>query len=372
MNPTTYISLVSFPGFGIGEFPVNRLAFRVFGMDIMWYGVIICFGILAAFTYFAWRANGAGINFDNVLDYTLFTVPIGVLGARLYYVLFSLSDHSYSSIWDVLNPRDGGLAIYGGIIFGALTVFFVSRHKKHSFLLITDCLVPGVMIAQAIGRWGNFMNVEAFGGETTLPWRMGIRKLGMSQIAYVHPTFLYESLWNVIGFVLINIFYKKKKYNGQIFLAYLGWYGLGRMFIEGLRSDSLWLIPGKIRVSQLLAFVLFVASAILYVILNCRRKKLVRDGALTENSVADTAVLFGFRKPEPRLADTGEVDFNTEEFERLNAIEDSEAKRKAMEKNPFVPTSEFDAVKEEDSPAAASDETEPDKDGEVPEENDEE
>ncbi|MBQ0010983.1 MAG: prolipoprotein diacylglyceryl transferase, partial [Ruminococcus sp.] len=172
-----------------------------------------------------------------------------------------------------------------------------------------------------------------------------------------HPTFLYESLWNVIGFILINIFYKKKKYNGQIFLAYMGWYGLGRMFIEGLRSDSLWLIPGRIRVSQLLAFLLFVASATLLVILNVRWKKLVHEGALTENSVADVSVLFGIRKPKSHLTETGEVEFNTEEFERLNAIEDSEAKRKAMAKNPFVPTSEFDAVKEE-SPADASDKTE--------------
>lgn len=196
MNPSEYISIISFPGLGIGEFPVNRLAFRLFGIDIMWYGVIICFGIIVAFSYLAWRANQVGINLDAVLDYTLWTVPIAVLGARLYYVLFSLKDHSYSSFWDVISPRDGGLAIYGGVIVGALMVFLVAKHKKQSFCMMGDMVIPGVMIAQAIGRWGNFMNAEAYGGDTTLPWRMGIRKLGMSETRYVHPTFFYESLWN--------------------------------------------------------------------------------------------------------------------------------------------------------------------------------
>lgn len=339
MNPSEYVSIISFPGLGIGEFPVNRLAFRIFGLDVMWYGVIICFGIIVAFSYLAWRANQVGINFDNVLDYTLWTVPIAVLGARLYYVLFSLKDHTYHSFLEVISPRDGGLAIYGGVLVGALMVFLVARHKKQSFCMMGDMVVPGVMIAQAIGRWGNFVNAEAYGGMTTLPWRMGIRKLGMAETIYVHPTFLYESLWNVIGFTLINIFYKKKKFNGQIILEYACWYGLGRMLIEGLRTDSLYI--GSLRVSQILAGVGFVLSATFLVILLVRHKKLAAAGVIGENDIADPAVLLGIKKPKSVLAVTGEVNFNTEEFERMDALREAEAKKRAMSKDPFEQTSEF-------------------------------
>lgn len=339
MNPSEYISIISFPGLGIGEFPVNRLAFRLFGIDIMWYGVIICFGIIVAFSYLAWRANQVGINLDAVLDYTLWTVPIAVLGARLYYVLFSLKDHSYSSFWDVISPRDGGLAIYGGVIVGALMVFLVAKHKKQSFCMMGDMVIPGVMIAQAIGRWGNFMNAEAYGGDTTLPWRMGIRKLGMSETRYVHPTFFYESLWNVIGFTLINIFYKKRKFHGQIILEYACWYGLGRMFIEGLRTDSLYI--GSLRVSQIVAGVGFVLSAVLIAFLLIRHKKMAASGVIGKDEIVDITVLLGIKPPKSSLAMTGEVQFDTSEFERTDSLEQSEAKKRAMARSPFEQTAEF-------------------------------
>ena len=339
MNPSEYISIISFPGLGIGEFPVNRLAFRLFGIDIMWYGVIICFGIIVAFSYLAWRANQVGINLDAVLDYTLWTVPIAVLGARLYYVLFSLKDHSYSSFWDVISPRDGGLAIYGGVIVGALMVFLVAKHKKQSFCMMGDMVIPGVMIAQAIGRWGNFMNAEAYGGDTTLPWRMGIRKLGMSETRYVHPTFFYESLWNVIGFALINIFYKKRKFHGQIILEYACWYGLGRMFIEGLRTDSLYI--GSLRVSQIVAGVGFVLSAALIAFFLIRHKKMAASGVIGKDEIVDITVLLGIKPPKSSLAMTGEVQFDTSEFERTDSLEQSEAKKRAMARSPFEQTAEF-------------------------------
>ena len=171
---------------------------------------------------------------------------------------------SYDSLADVLNIRNGGLAIYGGIIAGAITVFCVCKYKKIDFLAFADCVVPGLIMAQAIGRWGNFMNGEAFGGETESFLKMGIRNFnsintfGTYDMVYVHPTFLYESLWNIVGFIAINIFYKHKKYDGQIFLMIFGWYGLGRMWIEGLRTDSLYLFGTPIRVSQALAILIFL------------------------------------------------------------------------------------------------------------------
>ena len=200
-------------------------------------------------------------------------------------------------------------------------------------------VIPGVMIAQAIGRWGNFMNAEAYGGDTTLPWRMGIRKLGMSETRYVHPTFFYESLWNVIGFTLINIFYTKRKFHGQIILEYACWYGLGRMFIEGLRTDSLYI--GSLRVSQIVAGVGFVFSAALIAFLLIRHKKMAASGVIGKDEIVDITVLLGIKPPKSSLAMTGEVQFDTSEFERTDSLEQSEAKKRAMARSPFEQTAEF-------------------------------
>ena len=255
-------SKLSFPGLGIGEFTVDSEAFSIFGASIAWYALIICFGMVLGVTYVIYRAKKIGISSEEVLDFALFVIPIGVLGARLYYVLMDLDN--FHSLWDVLNIRGGGLAIYGGIIAGALTVFGVCKYKKINFLAFADCIVPALVMAQAIGRWGNFMNGEAFGEITDSFLRMGILNgnsiytFGTREMVYVHPTFLYESLWNILGFIGVNIFYKHKKYDGQIFLMIFGWYGLGRMFIEGLRMDSLYLFGTSIRVSQALAGALFV------------------------------------------------------------------------------------------------------------------
>ena len=260
---------LSFPGLGIGEFTVKSEAFSIFGAPIAWYAIIICIGMIAAVAYVIFRAKGIGIDSEQILDFALFVIPIGVLGARLYYVIMEID--SFNSIGEVFNIRNGGLAIYGGIIAGAITVFCVCKYKKIDFLAFADCVVPGLILAQAIGRWGNFMNGEAFGGETTSFLRMGIRNynsivtFNTYDMVYVHPTFLYESLWNIIGFIGINIFYKHKKYDGQIFLMIFGWYGLGRMLIEGLRTDSLYLFGTSIRVSQALAALLFVACTALLI-----------------------------------------------------------------------------------------------------------
>ena len=260
------ISKLSFPGLGIGNFDVNSVALTVFGIEIAWYALLITTGMICAVAYTVFRAKNIGLTFDDVLDFALFAIPIGILGARLYFVLTKLDE--YDSLGEVLNIRNGGLAIYGGIIAGTITVLTVSYFKKISFLAIGDCCTPGIILAQAIGRWGNFMNGEAFGAETEIFIRMGVNNVltGYSE-RFVHPTFLYESLWNVLGFVLINIFYKRKKYDGQILLLVFGWYGLGRMFIEGLRADSLYssIFGIEFRTSQVLAALIFTLCTTLLI-----------------------------------------------------------------------------------------------------------
>lgn len=254
------ISKLSFPGLGIGEFAVNSDAFTIFGVSIAWYALIITCGMVCAVAYTVYRAGKIGIILDDVLDFVIFTIPIGIIGARLYYVLAEIE--YYHSLADVFNIREGGLAIYGGIIAGAVTVLVVAYVKKINFFAFADCCTPGIILAQSIGRWGNFMNGEAYGSETEIFCRMGVSNtLTYYQTIYVHPTFLYESLWNLIGFILINIFYKHKKYDGQIFLIVFGWYGLGRMLIEGLRADSLYssLFGLEFRTSQVLAALIFTA-----------------------------------------------------------------------------------------------------------------
>ena len=270
------ISKVSFPGLGIGEFDVNSVAFELpwFGgetIDIAWYAVLITFGMICAVSYVIFRARQIGITAEDVIDFALFVIPIGVIGARLYYVLTKLEN--YSSLYDVINIRDGGLAIYGGIIAGGATVLMMCYIKKINFLAFADCVAPGVLVAQGIGRWGNFMNGEAFGYETDWFCRMGLQNdLTYMQLEYVHPTFLYESLWNIAGFILAALLTKRKKHDGQIFLLIFGWYGFGRMFIEGLRTDSLYIPGTELRISQVLAAAIFVVCLIALTYLQFKKR----------------------------------------------------------------------------------------------------
>ena len=263
---------VSFPGLGIGEFSVDRVAFELFGKPIYWYGVIIMLGIVAAFVHAIIRSKREGFTSDDVLDMGIFTVLFGVLGARLYYVVTTLDTHEYKNFIDVIAVWEGGLAIYGGIIAGCTALVLTAVYKKINPLKVMDAVGPGVMLAQAIGRWGNFMNGEAFGyevaeGSFLYPFRMGLisdyTNTG-STMHFYHPTFLYESLWNIAGFVLICLIYRKKKFNGQMALTYFAWYGFGRFFIEGLRTDSLYV--GPFRISQVVGLVCFVAGVTLMVV----------------------------------------------------------------------------------------------------------
>ena len=265
-----YTSKISFPGLGIEEFSVNSVAFTIPGTDIgiAWYAIIITFGMLCCIAYVILQSKKIGVTIDDIIDYALFTIPIGVIGARLYYVIFD-TENTYETLAEVFNIRGGGLAIYGGIIAGALTVLGVSLVKKINFFAIGDCAAPGVLLAQGIGRWGNFMNGEAFGGPTDLFIRMGLQNRNTyGQLMYVHPTFLYESLWNLLGVLLVYLYSRLvgKKYDGQLILLTFGWYGLGRMFIEGLRTDSLYIGDTGIRVSQLLAGIILAVCVVLLIL----------------------------------------------------------------------------------------------------------
>ena len=272
------INLVSFPGLGIGEMELHTVAFTLFGRPVAWYGVIIMVGVILAVLYAVSRTKcektlSVGPDTgrkppipDDILDYAIYCVFFGILCARAYYVImrwdaYYVAGDIGKTLRNCIAIWEGGLAIYGGIIGGTVTAFIVSRVKKQNIFQILDIVAPGVMIGQLIGRWGNFVNAEAYGAVTDLPWRMGITEYGVTTC--YHPTFLYESLWNLLGFILIHLFYPKKKYHGQIFVMYITWYGFGRMFIEGLRTDSLYV--GSVRISQLVGFVCFIAGfAILF------------------------------------------------------------------------------------------------------------
>ncbi len=260
---------VSFPGLGIDEFTLNPVAFSIGSLEVRWYGIIITLGIIFAFLYCAFRAKQEGISFDDVLDITIFTVIFAIIGARAYYVLTSLD--KYDSFYDVIAIWEGGLAIYGAIIAGGLTVFLVCRYKKIKFMKMFDATAPAVMIGQILGRWGNFFNGEAYGEELLEGNFLYFIRMGLlpniesrTRIHYFHPTFLYESLWNLVGFIIINALYKKKKFDGQVFYMYIAWYGFGRMLIEGLRTDSLYV--GVFRISQVVGFVCFVVGTLLLII----------------------------------------------------------------------------------------------------------
>ena len=262
-------AVISFPMFGITMNPPS--SFILFGREFYLYGAVVALGFLLGILYCASRTEDlVGITKDEMYDFVLWMIPTAIIGARLYYVLFRLNE--YTSFADVFKIWEGGLAIYGGVIAGAILVFFWCRKRKIPFGALGDLSVYGLLIGQTIGRWGNFLNREAFGRETDIFCRMGLTLPGKNPI-YVHPTFLYESLWNCLGFLMLHFYFKKhkRKFDGQITLLYIAWYGLGRSMIEGLRTDSLYLGATGIRVSQLLAAVSCVAALGALFVFNFRR-----------------------------------------------------------------------------------------------------
>lgn len=263
-------SPITFPNLGITVDP-NPVAFTVFGKSIYWYGIIIAAGFLLAVLYMMHRAKDFGITQDDVLDMVLWAVPIGVICARAYYCIFYWELYRDDPI-SVLYIWEGGLAIYGGIIGGALTLLVVAKVKKIPATVLLDLAAMAVIIGQFCGRWGNFMNREAFGAETDIFCRMGLIAPDGSTI-YVHPTFLYESLWNLCVLIFLIIFERKgkRRYDGQCITLYFLLYGIGRTWIEGLRTDSLYIGATNIRVSQGLSIAL-VIIALAYLIIQGRRE----------------------------------------------------------------------------------------------------
>lgn len=295
-------NVVTFPGLGL-SFTLNRVAFTVLGRPIYWYGLIITCGLLLAVVMCSRLGKRFGITEDQILDLMLFAMPAALVSIRAYYVLFNLDLYRRtdgSLDWSaILRYSDGGLAIYGGIISSIIVLLIFCRVRNISFLAFADVGVHGLFLGQLIGRWGNFMNVEAYGGPTALPWRMCAESIARNMLNQgyvdqagfqailsgtlgVHPTFLYESLWNLLGLFLVYQLGKRRRFDGQCFLFYIFWYGLGRAWIEGLRTDSLYffgltLFGVPIRTSQMVAIVSALAAGAVLLWMSWKRRNAPAD-----------------------------------------------------------------------------------------------
>ena len=247
MNPANY-SFISFPSLGIEVNPDRVLALGP--LNIHYYGAIIALGLLLGIFYSCKRGTAFGLKEDDIMDGFLWITPFAIVCARIYYVAFSWADYKDNPI-SALYIWEGGIAIYGAVLGAILGMWILCRVKKLKLTTVLDLILTAFLIGQCIGRWGNFMNREAFGAPTDTFLRMGLFNTRTGAWEYYQPTFLNESLWNGTGFLLLHFLSKKRQYDGQIALGYAAWYGLGRAFIEGLRMDSLYW--GPFRVSQVLA-----------------------------------------------------------------------------------------------------------------------
>lgn len=247
------MNTIAFPRLSL-KFKINPVALDIpFLGGVHWYGVIIAAGIIAAIVYCCRVAKREGENPDNITDLVLVALPAAVICARAYYVAFSWSDYRKSPL-DIIKIWEGGIAIYGGLIGAVIAALVFLKAKKLNILKMFDICSLGLLVGQAVGRWGNFVNGEAYGGYCALPWGMSI-----NGGECVHPTFLYESLWNTLGFVILSKLNKKRPFHGFTFFSYILWYGMGRFFIEGMRADSLYL--GNVRISQAVAAVCVLTGA---------------------------------------------------------------------------------------------------------------
>lgn len=253
---------------------MNRVAFTIFGIDIMWYGILMATGMILGVLLALKEAKRVGIDEDDVLNLALIAIPSGLLGARLYYVIFNWSYYS-QNVSEILNFRGGGMAIHGALIGGILAGFIYTKIKGIYFFKMADAVMLGIPLAQAIGRWGNYINGEAHGGPTDLPW--GIMVDGMK----VHPTFLYESIWDLGIFIFLWLFRKNKKYEGQLAITYIILYSIGRFFIEGLRTDSLMI--GPLRMAQVISLVGVIGAIIAHIYLSKKENNKTKEEKQGEN-----------------------------------------------------------------------------------------
>ena len=312
-----YDATISFPILG-ENFKLNPTRyFEIGNFKFYWYGLIIAIGLTLAVIYALRSRNRFGLTEDNILDMLICAVPSAIVCARIYYVVFNY-DLYRGNFLDVFKIWNGGIAIYGAVIGGMLAVVIFCKIKKISIGAMLDVGALGLLIGQAIGRWANFINREAYGSTTTLPWKMGLTS-GTKTI-YVHPTFLYESLWNIIGFIIIhNISKKHRKFDGQIFAMYIAWYGFGRFFIEGLRTDSLYLFSTGLRVSQILAIITFGIAVIYLLYMLMRRENRPED--LYVNKIAAGDAPAGAEVQSDEEATTEE---DGEEYEYIYIEEEPE------------------------------------------------
>ena len=241
---------------------MNPIAFEIFGIQVAWYGIIISIGIILGVIVATKRAIKVGLHEETVIDMCLIAIPLAIIGARAYYVIFKW-DYYSQNISQIFKIREGGLAIHGAVLAGVLGGYLFCKYRKIDFLTLADVCAPSLILGQAIGRWGNYFNQEAYGRPTDLPWAIEVNG------QMVHPTFFYESMWNFVVFIFLIYYTKKKKFNGQIFLLYLALYSLGRFFIEGLRTDSLMI--GPLRVAQLISISFIVIAVIGMKVLNSRK-----------------------------------------------------------------------------------------------------
>ncbi|MGE5612966.1 MAG: prolipoprotein diacylglyceryl transferase [Bacillota bacterium] len=329
---------VRFPGLGL-EFELRRWPFEVFGFPIYWYGIIISLGFLTAVLLALRNSRKYRIDPDTVLDMVLVAAPAAIIFARIYYVIFSWDQYKDNLI-DIFKIRDGGLAIYGAVIGALLAAWLYTRKKKLSFLHIADFCIPYLVLGQAIGRWGNFVNQEAFGTKTDLPWRMNgtepdkyLLGEGVADLNKygVHPTFLYESLLDFAIFFILLYFRKKKKLNGEVLSLYLILYGAGRFAIEGLRTDSLML--GPFRVSQLLSAILVLIFVPLFIYRRTggKRKKEERERVVLGQSNYGT-LLMKIKEQEEREREEQEQEEEArEETHEEKSLEEEDQEK--MEKD---------------------------------------
>ena len=260
------MNIIKFPMLNL-TMNINNIAFSIGGVSIYWYAIFITLAIAIAMLIFKKRDGLYGIKYADIIDLAILIIPISIISARLYYIIFYNAKYYLENPIQILNIRTGGLAIYGGIIGGIITCIVFCKKRKIELLNLLDFMAPALALGQAIGMWGNFVNVEAYGTETTLPWRMGIYELG--EYIEVHPTFLYESIATFILFIILIRIKDKRKFKGQLTYMYFIGYGFVRMIIEGLRTDSLML--GPIRVSQALSAVLLIIAIALYIKKNKKR-----------------------------------------------------------------------------------------------------
>ena len=281
-------NIIEFPKLGL-EFKISDVAFDIGGFEIKWYGIIICFGFLLSMILAMRACEKYDISKDDLLDYLLFAMPAAIVGARLFYVIFAFDEYK-DNLKEIFNIRQGGLAIYGGVIFAVITVVIVSKVKKKPVLNILDFAAPYIILGQAIGRWGNFTNQEAFGRATNLPWGMTgnviVERLsyyGISRQALVHPTFLYESLACFLGFAIMMVYRNKwQKEKGEVLCLYMIIYGATRTLVETLRVDSL--LAGSMKVSRLISVGLFIIGIALLIDIRRRVKQRIIEESSDEES----------------------------------------------------------------------------------------